>query len=67
MYERQPLKTVTIPNWPKRGETTSLSITDVNAPYVCPSCHNTDHPPGARFCYICGLGFPMSRQPKSQN
>ena len=32
--------------------------------YVCPSCH---HPPGARFCYICGMGFPLSIQPKSEN
>lgn len=59
MCEQPAYKTFTIPNEPKRRE--------IIAPYVCPSCHNTDHPPGARFCYICGLGFPLSRQPKSEN
>ena len=65
MYDRQQPRT--IPNELKRRRIAVPPITDANAPYVCPSCHNTDHPPGARFCYICGLGFPMSRQPKSQN
>ena len=28
---------------------------------VCPVCHNADHKPGAKFCWVCGYGFPLSR------
>lgn len=27
--------------------------------YTCPVCHNTQHPPGAKFCTVCGTGFPL--------
>lgn len=27
--------------------------------YVCPVCHNTEHPPGAKFCMVCGEAFPL--------
>lgn len=27
---------------------------------VCPVCHNADHRPGAKFCWVCGYGFPLS-------
>lgn len=27
---------------------------------VCPFCHNEDHKPGAKFCWVCGYGFPRS-------
>lgn len=30
--------------------------------YVCPVCHNAEHPPGAKFCMICGTAFPLSNQ-----
>lgn len=32
--------------------------------YVCPVCHNTEHPPGAKFCMICGEAFPLHREEK---
>lgn len=69
MYEQPAYKTFTIPNEPKRREIMVPSFDDAVTRhlYVCPSCHNTDHPPGARFCYVCGLGFPLSMQPKSGN
>ena len=28
---------------------------------ICPACHNADHRPGAKFCWVCGYGFPLSR------
>lgn len=31
--------------------------------YVCPDCHNDRHPPGAKFCIVCGTGFPLSGSP----
>lgn len=31
--------------------------------YVCPVCHNDRHPPGAKFCMVCGTGFPLSNPP----
>ena len=31
-------------------------------PYECPRCHNTEHPPGAKFCMVCGLGFPLKKE-----
>lgn len=27
--------------------------------YICPRCHNGEHPKGAKFCIICGLAFPL--------
>lgn len=27
---------------------------------VCPFCHNEDNRPGAKFCWVCGYGFPLS-------
>lgn len=27
---------------------------------ICPCCHNEDHRPGAKFCWVCGYGFPLS-------
>ena len=27
--------------------------------YTCPVCHNTQHPPGAKFCMVCGTAFPL--------
>lgn len=30
--------------------------------YVCPVCHNKEHLPGARFCMVCGTGFPLKEQ-----
>ena len=27
--------------------------------YTCPVCHNTQHPPWAKFCTVCGTGFPL--------
>lgn len=63
MDKRPAYKTFVIPNTPKQREIMVPS----SRLYVCPSCHNMDHPPGARFCYICGMGFPLSIQPKSEN
>lgn len=34
---------------------------DKGAPYECPVCHNTEHLPGAKFCMVCGTGFPLSK------
>lgn len=31
--------------------------------YVCPVCHNDRNPPGAKFCMVCGTGFPLSNPP----
>lgn len=31
--------------------------------YVCPVCHNDRHPPEAKFCMVCGTGFPLSNPP----
>ncbi len=69
MNERPDFKSFPIPNKPKRREIMAPNIEDaaIKRLYVCPSCHNMDHPPGARFCYICGMGFPLSIQPKSEN
>lgn len=69
MYKCPPVKTFTIPNKPKQRTIMAPKFDDaiVRRAYVCPSCHNTDHPPAARFCYVCGLGFPLSMQPKSKN
>ena len=33
--------------------------------YICPVCHNEEHLPGARFCMVCGTGFPLKEQPPS--
>lgn len=30
--------------------------------YTCPNCHNTEHLPGAKFCMICGLAFPLKKE-----
>ena len=30
--------------------------------YVCPVCHNDRHPPRAKFCMVCGTGFPLSNR-----
>lgn len=27
---------------------------------VCPFCHNEDNRLGAKFCWVCGYGFPLS-------
>lgn len=67
MYERPAYKTFIVPNKPNQRTIRTPSFPEANGPYVCPSCHNMDHPPGSRFCYVCGLGFSLSRQPKSTN
>lgn len=33
---------------------------------ICPVCHNDDHRPGARFCWVCGYGFPLSAAKSDQ-
>lgn len=40
---------------------------DKGAPYECPVCHNTEHLPGAKFCMVCGNGFPLSREGGGRN
>ena len=27
---------------------------------ICPFCNNEDNRPGAKFCWVCGYGFPLS-------
>ena len=27
---------------------------------ICPLCHNEDNRPGAKFCWVCGSGFPLN-------
>lgn len=51
---------------PKPHETETPAKTPANQSrgisYECPRCHNTEHPPGAKFCMVCGLGFPLKKE-----
>lgn len=60
MYERPAYKTFTIPNEPKHRDIMAPSINDAvtKRPYVCPSCHNTDHPPGGPLLLRLRPGLP---------
>ena len=35
--------------------------------YICPVCHNEEHPARARFCMVCGTAFPMEEQPRDES
>ena len=35
--------------------------------YICPNCHNIEHRAGARFCWVCGHGFPLDDRPVTED